>query len=113
MTRSKTDELIRTTAKRLFAGYGYDGVSMRTLAQESGVSLSSIYHFFRDKDVLLKAVYLETNRRLGLARMQLPTQPTAEQMLAQLINFQFEHTEDVVYVLKYYLHFRDAFAKLP
>jgi AcrR family transcriptional regulator len=113
MSRSRTDELIRATAQQLFARSGYDGVSMRILSQESGVGLSSIYHFFKDKDVLLKDIYLETNRRLGLERKALPAQPTAERMLAQLIHFQFEHIEDVVYVLKYYLHYRSEFAALP
>lgn len=113
MTRSHTDELIRTTAKQLFAKYGYDGVSMRILAQESGVGLSSIYHFFKDKDMLLKDIYQDTNRQLGIERNALPKQPTAEQMLAQLIKFQFQHIEDVIYVLKYYLHFRQDFAALP
>lgn len=113
MKRSQTDELIRATAQRLFAQCGYDGVSMRILAQESGVGLSSIYHFFKDKDVLLKDIYLATNHHLGLERQALPEQPTAQRMLAQLIDFQFNHIEDVVYVLKYYLHFRHDFAVLP
>lgn len=113
MAQSTTEKLIRETAKQLFAKYGYDGISMRLLAQESGVGLSSIYHFFKDKDVLLKSIYLETNKQLGLDRAALPSTPTAEQMLAQLINFQLEHIEDVVYVLKYYLHFRHDFAALP
>jgi AcrR family transcriptional regulator len=112
MNNSKTAEHIHATAKQLFAKYGYDGVSMRTLSQESGVGLSSIYHFFRDKDVLLKTVYESTNRQLGQQRKELPEQPTAERMLAQLIDFQFDHIEDVVYVLKYYLHFRHDFAAL-
>jgi AcrR family transcriptional regulator len=112
MNSSQTAEHICVSAKRLFANFGYDGISMRTLSQESGVGLSSIYHFFRDKDVLLKTVYEATNKRLGLLRGQLPQQPTAERMLAQLIDFQFEHIEDVVYVLKYYLHFRHDFASL-
>jgi len=113
MAHVRTDELIRAAAKHLFASQGYEGVSMRTLAKESGVGLSSIYHFFDDKDVLLKAIYEETNRCLGIARSKLPEQATARQMLAQLIDFQFEHIEDIVYVLKYYLHFRDVFAALP
>ena len=113
MAQLPTEELIRVAAKRLFAKHGYDGVSMRILAKESGVGLSSIYHFFKDKDVLLQAIYLETNRKLGMERKRLPDQPSAERMLAQLINFQFEHIEDVVFVLKYYLHFRENFAVLP
>jgi AcrR family transcriptional regulator len=113
MAHQQTDELIRMTAKHLFVKYGYDGVSMRILAKESGVGLSSIYHFFTDKDVLLRAVYQETNRKLGMERAKLPDQPTAQQMLAQLIGFQFQRIEDIVYVLKYYLYFRQDFAALP
>lgn len=113
MAHLSTDELIRTAAEKLFAKYGYDGVSMRILAKESGVGLSSIYHFFKDKDILLKKVYGDINQKLGIERAALPAQPTAEKMLAQLINFQFAHIEDIVYVLKYYLHFRNDFASKP
>lgn len=113
MTNPGTHTLIFTTAKRLFATHGYDGVSMRILAKESGVGLSSIYHFFKDKDILLETIYAATNRQLGLDRAALPVCDTAEAMLAQLIEFQFQHIEDVVYVLKYYLQFRDSFANLP
>lgn len=113
MARSATDEIIRVAAKRLFARHGYDGVSMRTLAKESGVGLSSIYHFFKDKDILLKAVYEDTNRTLGADRLRLPSTRSAREMLTQLIEFQFSHIADVVYVLKYYLHFREDFAALP
>jgi AcrR family transcriptional regulator len=113
MARIRTDEIIRESAKSLFAKYGYDGVSMRTLAKESGVGLSSIYHFFKDKDILLKSIYEETNRKLGSDRKQLPPCRTAKEMLAQLIDFQYTHIEDIVYVLKYYLHFREEFSKLP
>lgn len=113
MAHSNTNELIQRTAKQLFASTGYDGVSMRILAQKSGVGLSSIYHFFKDKDVLLKEIYLDTNRQLGVSRENLPKQQTAQLMLVQLIEFQLEHIEDVVYVLKYYLHYRHDFAQLP
>ena len=113
MAEAKTDELIRVAAKRLFARYGYEGFSIRILARESGIGISSVYHFFSDKDVLLRDIYLATNKNLGSERKELPPQPSAENMLAQLIHFQFEHIEDIVYVLKYYLHFRQQFAALP
>lgn len=113
MAHLTTDAIIRETAKHLFAKYGYDGVSMRILARESGVGLSSIYHFFKDKDILLKEVYKMTNRQLGANRNKLPPCRTAKEMLAQLIEFQFTHMQDIVYVLKYYLHYREDFAKLP
>lgn len=98
---------------RIFAAKGYDGLSMRTLAAASGVGLSSIYHFFADKDVLLKDIFDRTNTMLGQERLQLKPRPTAHQMLKDRIQFQFIHMEEVVFVLKYYLHFRDDFAALP
>lgn len=113
MTQAQTITLIRNTAKHLFAAQGYDGLSMRTLAAASGVGLSSIYHFFADKDVLLKDIFDRTNTELGDERKRLRHRPTAELMLKDRIAFQFDHMEDVVFVLKYYLHYRDNFVSLP
>ena len=113
MTSSQTEKLIRKTAKQLFAAEGYEGVSMRTLAAASGVGISSIYHFFADKDVLLRAIFDDTNTYLGQERKLLKTRATAAQMLHDRIVFQFQHMEDVVFVLKYYLHFRSYFMALP
>ena len=109
---AQTKHIILQISKRLFAVDGYEGFSMRTLAQKSGVSLSSIYHFFKDKDELLKAIFDQTNKELGIERAKLPTSVSAEQMLRDRITFQFNHIEDVVFVLKYYLHFRPNFLKL-
>lgn len=108
----QTKHTILATSKMLFAHSGYEGFSMRTLAAESGVGLSSIYHFFSDKDVLLKELFDQINTDLGTIRAALPPAHTAREMLYQRIMFQFEHIEDVVFVLKYYLHFRPEFLKL-
>jgi AcrR family transcriptional regulator len=110
MTNS-TKEIILSHAKSLFALQGYEGFSMRILAKESGVGLSSIYHFFADKDVLLTSIYNEVNKQLGLERHKLIQRQTASDMLYDRILFQFTHIEKVVYVLKYYLHFRNDFLK--
>jgi AcrR family transcriptional regulator len=84
---------------------------MRILSKKSGVGLSSIYHFFEDKDVLLKYIFDSVSKDLGIKRAKLPMSADASQMLYERIVFQFEHIEDVVYVLKYYLHFRKTFQK--
>jgi AcrR family transcriptional regulator len=111
MTASTKQHILKV-AKRLYAVNGYEGFSMRILAKESGVGLSSIYHFFKDKDELLEDIYNATNRQLGDAREKLPKSESAEEMLLGRIKFQFEFIEDVVYVLKYYIHFRPSFLKL-
>lgn len=43
-------------AARRFAEHGYDGVSMRGLAEELGCSAMTPYRYFRDKDDVLAAV---------------------------------------------------------
>ena len=106
-----TKHTIDVASKKLFTLRGYEGFTMRVLARESGVSLSSIYHFYADKDALLKSLYEQTNRHLGEQRTAQTAPATASQMLLERILFQFEHAEDVVFVLKYYLHFRDTFPK--
>ncbi len=107
-----TKPTILKISKNLFALHGYEGFSMRTLANASGVGLSSIYHFFNDKDEILKEIFDNTNKELGIERAKLRTSISAEEMLLDRINFQFKHIEDVVFVLKYYLHFRPEFLKL-
>lgn len=106
---NQTYQQIKITAKRVFATTGYDGLAMRTLAQESGVGLSSIYHFFEDKDVLLYEIFQATNTNLGVERAALPSRKSAKQQLKDIIGFQFKHIEDVVFVFKYYLHYRPQF----
>lgn len=107
-----TRQTILKTSKRLFAINGYEGFSMRTLAKESGVGLSSIYHFFDDKDKILKLIFDTTGKELGIARTKLSKSKSGKEMLWDRIEFQFDHIEDVVFVLKYYLHFRPDFLKL-
>ena len=104
-----TRTTILTTAKRIFAERGYDGLSMRTLADESHVGLSSIYHFFADKDVLLKELFDTTNTQLGVERAKLPNRKNARSLLQDRIDFQFKHIQDVVFVLKYFLQYRPQF----
>ena len=108
----ESKQLIISTSKRIFAESGYDGLSMRKLEEESGVGLSSIYHFFADKEVLLKAIFDQTNTELGLLRADLPKRKTSSAMLKDRIRFQFDNIESVVFVLKYFLHYRHSFEHL-
>ena len=107
-----TKTTIIKISKHLFALNGYEGFSMRTLVKESGVGQSSIYHFFKDKDKILKDIFNITNKELGIARSKIIKTNSAEKMLMDRIIFQFAHIEEVVFILKYYLHFRIKFLKL-
>ena len=93
-------------AKEIFALQGYDGLSMRTLAQKSGITLSVAYHYFKNKDALLDELFGVTSRELGERRAQLPRSDSAADMLRERIQFQIDHMTDIVFILKYYMHFR-------
>lgn len=107
-----TRATIITKSKSLFAKNGYEGFSIRILAKKTDIGISSIYHFFNDKDELLKEIFDKTNTELGRKRQLLPSVDSAADMMRQRITFQFEYIEDVVFVLKYYLHFRPHFLKI-
>ncbi len=47
---------IVSAAARLFAKYGFDGTSMNRIAQESGLSIGSLYQYFPDKNAIVDAI---------------------------------------------------------
>jgi AcrR family transcriptional regulator len=51
-----TREVILDTAERLFAARGVDGVAVRDLAREMGITASSLYNHFPGKQALYRAV---------------------------------------------------------
>lgn len=109
---STTKQKILDCARTLFARDGYEGLSMRALAKESGVGLSSIYHFFADKDALLKELFKTVSEYLEAERATLPKRSKARDMLSDRIRFHFTHIESVVCILKYYMHFKPQVIQL-
>jgi TetR/AcrR family transcriptional regulator len=63
--RSSGEQAILDAAVRLFSKHGFDGVSMRAIAQEAGVSKSNIYHHFRSKEELYLAIMQASAARLS------------------------------------------------
>lgn len=54
----ETKKSILLAAGRLFAGRGYDIVTMREIAKEAGCSHTTIYIYFKDKEALLQHLSL-------------------------------------------------------
>ena len=52
------------TARRLFAERGYAGVGTEELVKQAGVTRGALYHHFRDKKDLFRAVYSATEREI-------------------------------------------------
>lgn len=64
-------------ACRLFANRGFDGVSMRDIAAECGVSKATLYHYFPDKDSILRPLAMGTTKSIYLhvAKHDVPGSP--------------------------------------
>ena len=65
-SRDKYD-LILSTAKELIGERGNDSVSMREIAKQAGLAISSIYQYFPDKNAILEAImrsYFDSIREL-------------------------------------------------
>ena len=58
MQRQKKDirQILLRTAHEEFLKFGFKNASMRAIAKRSGVTLSNIYNYFKDKDELFRAV---------------------------------------------------------
>lgn len=55
------------TAEKLFASDGFEGTSVRDIAQEAGVNIAMISYYFGSKEKLMEAVF---ERRAVLAKMK-------------------------------------------
>jgi AcrR family transcriptional regulator len=69
-------------ACRLFAQRGFDGVSMRDIALECGISKATLYHYFPDKDSLLRPLAMGVTKALYLdvAAQDDPALPATERL---------------------------------
>jgi AcrR family transcriptional regulator len=79
---------ILTVAERLFADVGYDQTSMAQLAAAAGVTPTTIYWYFEDKDALLVGVL---ERIVGNAVAEMAT--LAEMALSERVLWVVERLE--------------------
>ncbi len=110
MLLTTQQKILRVTTLQ-FSISGYEGIKMRPIAALAGVAPSVLYHYFANKDELLRSVYLAASQELGKKRATLAHKESFEKILKSRIVFQFQHAESIVAVLKYYLHFRLDFKK--
>lgn len=62
---------ILDSAEWLMSQRGYNGVSLREIAREAGVNLSSVTHFFKTKENLLGAIYNHHTKPMNARRKEL------------------------------------------
>lgn len=91
---SDTRDQILDTAERLFAEFGIDGVSIRTITAEAGVNLAAIHYHFGSKEALVREVFVRRIGPLNRERLRLlddllersrPQKPKLEELVRILV----------------------------
>jgi AcrR family transcriptional regulator len=60
MTQLSTGERVHRAALRLFAAHGFEATGIRKIAEESGITVASLYHYVGTKEDLLERMMLES-----------------------------------------------------
>lgn len=66
MNYSEKQIQILTTAERLFSSKGYDGTSVRDIADEAGVNIAMISYYFGSKEKLMEALFERRSSDINL-----------------------------------------------
>jgi AcrR family transcriptional regulator len=87
---------ILNAAERIFVADGYEGATIRKIADEVGVSSTALYMHFRDKDEILHEICLTAMRALLQQNSQFATMPgdsvaRVRRMLEAYIRMGLEH----------------------
>lgn len=67
--RTNNRDKILQTARKLFLKMGYNGISMRTIASEAGLTTGAVYFHFKNKMDIYRTICLEATELL-IARFQ-------------------------------------------
>src|SRR5258708_30447003 len=68
-TKPDTKQRILDSAERLFAEYGFAGVSLRAIIADAKVNLAAIHYHYRSKEALFDAVILRRLEPINRARL--------------------------------------------
>lgn len=81
---------IREAAARLFARRGFHGTGMRHIAEEAGVSIGALYHYFPSKeDVFLAVLRQEYDQRIAEARALWQEGMSAPEVVRRVVELHF------------------------
>ena len=94
---------ILQVARRLLATEGYAGLSMRRVAQEAGMSLSNLQHYYGSKEQLLEALLLTTmdefQAKMDRISAAMAGRPQVERFLSTVDMFLDEITEPTMHAI--------------
>jgi TetR/AcrR family transcriptional regulator len=89
-----TEKKILEAARTVFHKAGYDGARMQEIADEAGINKALLHYYFRNKDKLFEAVFVEALRRnmIPLMHMMMSADTTVEE---KITNFARNYIETI------------------
>lgn len=88
--RAQAERRLLAAARATFVRLGYDRATVRDIAEEAGIAQGLLYHYFRSKDDLLRAVFREGAAEVAEAFAAGAAGGTAEERLELIIRRSFE-----------------------
>ena len=87
---------ILAAAERIFVEHGYEGATIRKIADEVGLSSTALYIHFPDKGAILQEICRDAFGRLiatgdGLAALDAPAEVRLRRMIEAYAQFGFDH----------------------
>lgn len=94
---------ILQAARRLLAAEGYAGLSMRRVAQDAGMGLSNLQHYYGSKEQLLEALLLSTmdafQAKMDRIAVAMADRPQVERFLTTVDMYLDEITEPTTHAV--------------
>ena len=87
---------ILAAAERIFVEHGYEGATIRKIAEEVGLSSTALYMHFADKGEILQEICRDAFAELigatqNLAALELPPEERLRRMIEAYVAFGFDH----------------------
>jgi AcrR family transcriptional regulator len=103
-TNTTQDQILSATLK-LFTKKGYFNTTVHDIGRESGVSIGSIYHHFKDKEGVASTLYNNLIERMSAELIEIKkTHDTAHDRCHAVIELLFDITEREPEVMEFMLY---------
>ncbi len=108
---SRKAEILQTTA-RLFRKKGYQGTSMRGIAEEVGIQAASIYNHFGSKHLLLETLLIDVAQRFTKGMSEIKNRECSaseqlEQLIALHVDLTAKHTNAIALIAAEWVHLKE------
>ncbi len=107
---------ILATALKLFVTYGFHGTPTSKVAEESGVSNGTLFHYFKTKDELVVALYISIKDQINTFLQEKIAKQTAlkqkfQALFEASVEWAFEHKDEYFFIQQF--HFSPHLTLIP